>query len=78
MPVYAKFVDFEKRAFTETLSGLYSGVMESPNIESIINLLYGDYRSKVIHVQFLTEEFEIKIGVKQGCILSPFLFCLGI
>ena len=25
-----------------------------------------------------TEEFDIKTGVKQGCILSTFLFCLAI
>ena len=45
---------------------------------SIIKLLYGDFRTKVICSQYLTEDFEIKTGVKQGCILSPFLFCLGI
>ena len=28
--------------------------------------------------QHLTEEFDIMTGVKQGCILSPFLFCLTI
>ena len=28
--------------------------------------------------QHLTEEFDIKTGVKQGCILSSFLFCLAI
>ena len=45
---------------------------------SIIKLLYGDFRTKVICGQYLTEDFEIKTGVKQGCILSPFFFCLGI
>ena len=49
-----------------------------PKIVSIIKLLYGDFRTKVICGQYLTEDFEIKTGVKQGCILSPFLFCLGI
>ena len=28
--------------------------------------------------QHLSEEFDIKTGVKQGCILSQFLFCLAI
>ena len=45
---------------------------------SIIKRLYGDFRTNVICDQYLTEDFEIKTGVKQGCILSPFLFCLGI
>ncbi len=32
----------------------------------------------MIYGQHLTEEFDIKTGVKQGCILSRFLFCLAI
>ena len=43
---------------------------------SITKLLYGDFRTKVICGQYLTEDFEIKTGAKQGCI--PFLFCLEI
>ena len=39
-------------------------------------MLYEGFKSKVICGQNLTEEFDIKTGVKQGCILSPFLFCL--
>ena len=34
--------------------------------------------TKVICGQHLTEEFDIKTGVKQGCILSQFLFYLAI
>ena len=49
-----------------------------PKIVSIIKLLCGDFRTNIICGQYLTEYFEIKTGVKQGCILSPFLFCLGI
>ena len=41
-------------------------------------MLYEGFKSKVICGQNLTEEFDIKTGVKQGCILSPFLFCLAI
>ena len=41
-------------------------------------MLYEGFKSKVICGQNLTEEFDIQTGVKQGCILSPFLFCLAI
>ena len=44
----------------------------------IINMLYEGFKSKVICGQHLTEEFDIKTGVKQWCILSPFVFCLTI
>ncbi len=41
-------------------------------------MLYEGFNKNVISGQHLTEEFDIKTGVKQGCILSPFLFCLAI
>ena len=33
---------------------------------------------RVIHEGKLTESFDVKTGVKQGCLLSPFLFLLAI
>ena len=47
-------------------------------IVTIINMLYEGFKTNVICGQQLTEELDIKTGVKQGCILSPFLFCLEI
>ena len=42
-------------------------------------MLYSDFKAKVICGPQLAESFSIKTGVKQGCILSPFLFtlCIG-
>ena len=45
---------------------------------TIIKMLYEGFKTKVICGQHLTEEFDINTGVKQGCILYPFLFCLAI
>ncbi|KAI0231053.1 hypothetical protein LSAT2_018566 [Lamellibrachia satsuma] len=80
-PIYANFVDFEKAFDSIHRDSLWRILRHygiPPKIVSIIKLLYGDFSTKVICGQYLTEDFEIKTGVKQGCILSPFLFCLGI
>ena len=47
-------------------------------IVRIIQLLYSHLKSRVICGHFLSEEFEVNTGVKQGCILSPLLFTLSI
>ena len=41
-------------------------------------MVYSNFSSQVICNNELTDTFEVTTGVKQGCILSPFLFLLGI
>ena len=41
-------------------------------------MLYSDFKSQVICNTALTDTFSVTTGVKQGCVLSPFLFILGI
>ena len=41
-------------------------------------MLYSDFKSQVICNAALIDAFSVTTGVKQGCILSPFLFILGI
>ena len=41
-------------------------------------MLSSDFRTQVICNTALTDAFSVTTGVKQGCILSPFLFILGI
>ena len=43
----------------------------------VIAMLYSDFKSQVICDSELTEAFNVSTGVKQGCILSPFLFILA-
>ena len=80
-PCYVNFIDFEK-AFDsiqrESLWCILRHYGIPCKIVTIIKMLYEGFKSKVICGQNLTEEFDIKTGVKQGCILSPFLFCLTI
>ena len=42
-----------------------------------MDMLYGDFKSQVICDTELTDAFNVTTGVKQGCILSSFLFILA-
>ena len=44
---------------------------------SIIKMLYSDYSARVVCGKDLTEDFAIRAGAKQGCVLfPPYLFSL--
>ena len=49
--------------------------------DKIVSLIRNSYEAmscKVVHRGKLSESFEVKTGVRQGCLLSPFLFLLVI
>ena len=49
--------------------------------QKFINIIMNSYNNmqcRVIHEGKLTESFDVKTGIKQGCLLSPFLFLLAI
>ena len=47
-------------------------------IISLILCTFQDMSCKIAHAGQLSESFEVKTGVRQGCLLSPFLFLLVI
>nr|KAG5701649.1 hypothetical protein BaRGS_019338 [Batillaria attramentaria] len=47
-------------------------------IISLIQCTYQDLRCRIAYAGQLSESFEVKTGVRQGCLLSPFLFLLVI
>ena len=47
-------------------------------ITALIRNSYEGMTCRVVHGQQLTEGFQILTGVRQGCLLSPFLFLLAI
>ena len=47
-------------------------------IISLIRCTFQDMSCRIVHAGQLSESFEVKTGVRQGCLLSPFLFLLVI
>ena len=80
-PLYVNFIDYEK-AFDsvdrETLWKLLRHYGIPEKITDLIKCIYQDMKCKVNHAGQLSESFEVKTGVRQGCLLSPFLFLLVI
>ena len=79
--LYINFIDFEK-AFDsvdrERLWKLLRHYGVPGKIISLIRSRYKDLSCKIAHTGQLSESFEVKTGVRQGCLLSPFLFLLVI
>ena len=80
-PVYANFVDFRKAFDSIHRDSLWKILLHygvPDKLVNIIKLLYTDFSAQVLCEGELTDTFQVKTGVKQGCVLSPFLFLLGI
>ena len=80
-PLYINFIDYEK-AFDsvgrETMWKLLRHYGVPKKIISLIRCTYQDMSCKTAHAGQLSKTFELKTGVRQGCLLSPFLFLLVI
>ena len=80
-PLYINFMDYEK-AFDgedrETMWKLLRHYGVPEKIISLIRCIFQDMSCKIAHAGQLSESFEVKTGVWQGCLLSPFLFLLVI
>uniref|UniRef100_A0A673L9U4 G protein-coupled receptor kinase n=1 Tax=Sinocyclocheilus rhinocerous TaxID=307959 RepID=A0A673L9U4_9TELE len=78
-PLYINFLHYEK-AFDsvdrETLWKLLRHYGIPDKIVTIIRNSYEGLNCKVVHGGQLTEAFQVRTGVRQGCLLSPFLFLL--
>ena len=75
------FIDYEN-AFDGLDRNVLWDLMANYGIPSKITSLFKNtYEGKncrILHVGGLTESFNIKSGVRQGCLLSPFLFLLAV
>jgi len=76
-PLYMCFLDF-KKAFDSISHGkLWVTMMDMGYPLHLIDLLAKLYRKHLAKVKVagtLSEWFRVKKGVRQGCVLSPYLF----
>lgn len=77
--LYLNFIDF-KQAFDsvdrETIWQLLRHYGIPPEFTTLIQQLYEGATCQVVHNGKLTRNFEVKTGVRQGCMLSPMIFLL--
>ena len=79
--LYINFVDYEKAFDSVNRETLWMLMRHYGIPRKLVNLVKCSYLGtscRVVHEGQLTEQFEIKTGVRQGCLLSPFLFLLVI
>ena len=79
--LYINFVYYDKafdRLDRDTLWKLLQHYGIPDTFISLIRNSYEDMACRVVHAGQLTDSFMVKTGVKQGCLLSPFLFLLAI
>ena len=79
--LYINFLDYEK-AFNSiegwSLWKLLRQFGVSEKMTKIINNVYEGLTCRVVHRNQSTDAFHVRTGVRQGCLLSPFLFLLAI
>ena len=80
-PLIVNFLDYEK-AFDSIDRELLWKIMRHYGIpEKIVSLVRNMYEGtccRIVHNGQLTDRFDIRTGVRQGCLLSPFLFILAL
>ena len=78
---YMAFLDFRKAFDTVWRNGLLSVAWNlgiRGRVWNILNSLYQNVQCNVKLGDIVTDFFNVEEGVKQGCVLSPILFCLYI
>ena len=79
--LYINFVDYEKAVDSLDRDTLWKLLQHYGIPEKIITLIRNTYDGmtcKVTHTGRLTDSFQVKTGVRQGCLLSPFMFLVAI
>ena len=79
--LYINFVDYEKAFDSVDRNTLWKLLRHYGVPTKLVNLIKNTYEGmscRVVHEGQLTDSFGVKTGVRQGCLLSPFLFLLVI
>ena len=77
--LYINFVDYEKAFDSLDRDALWKLLRHyGIPIITLIRNTYDGMTCKVTHAGRLTESFQVKTGVRQGCLLSLFMFLVAI
>ncbi|CAH8567532.1 unnamed protein product [Schistosoma intercalatum] len=79
--LYINFIDYEKAFDSVDRTTLWKLLRHYGVPQKIVNIIQNSYdglHCEIVHGGQLTKSFEVKTGVRQGCLLSPFLFLLAI
>ncbi|VDP62054.1 unnamed protein product [Schistosoma mattheei] len=79
--LYINFIDYEKAFDSVDRTTLWKLLRHYGVPQKIVNIIQNSYdglHCKIVHGGQLTKSFEVKTGVRQGCLLSPFIFLLMI
>ncbi|VDP01155.1 unnamed protein product, partial [Schistosoma curassoni] len=77
--LYINFIDCEKAFDSVDRRTLWKLLRHYGFSEKIVNIIRNSYdrlQCKLVHGGQLTDAFQIRTGVRQDCLLSPFLFLL--
>ncbi|VDO89322.1 unnamed protein product [Schistosoma margrebowiei] len=77
--LYINFIYYEKVFDSVDRRTLWKLLRHYGVPEKIVNIIrnsYDELQCKVVHGGQLTDAFQLRTGVRQGCLLSPFLFLL--
>ena len=76
-PLYIAFIDLTKAFDLVSRDGLFNILLKigcPPNLYSMIRSFHDDMKATIQYEGSMSEPFNIKSGVKQGCVLAPTLF----
>ena len=79
--MHINFIDYEKAFDSVDRQNLWKLLRHYGVPLKIVNLIqciYQDMGCRVVHAGQTSEKFQVKTGVRQACLLSPFLFLLVI
>lgn len=77
VPLYLIFIDFQRAFDSIHQSAIWQALTckgVPPKIIRLIKALYDNSRCRVLHEGLKSNQIDINVGVRQGCILSPLLF----
>ncbi|VDP36230.1 unnamed protein product [Schistosoma margrebowiei] len=79
--LYINFIDYDKASDSVDRRTLWKLLRHYGVPEKIVNIIRNSYdglQCKVVHGGQLTDAFQVRTGLRQGCLLSLFLFFLAI